>query len=148
MKFLLCIAFLLGLQTIRATAQEVPVWGQCGGIGFEGSTICTSGSRCEILSEWCHQCRPGGPVTTPPVPTITTPPVVTPTITLPVLGTTACPTCVCSTVPPTPITTRSCPTYSCGPPSCSLTTIGTTCPTCVCTKANFAPAGEATITHL
>ncbi|KAF3217687.1 hypothetical protein TWF192_009133 [Orbilia oligospora] len=45
---------LLGLTlAVVANAQvgaQVQKWGQCGGIGFLGPTICVSGSTCTILN--------------------------------------------------------------------------------------------------
>ncbi|KAH6917431.1 hypothetical protein BKA70DRAFT_1418179 [Coprinopsis sp. MPI-PUGE-AT-0042] len=92
MKSLLTATVLLGLQVISAMAEEVPVWGQCGGIGFEGTTACASGCSCVALREWYHQCRPGGPIT------ITTPPVASPTTKLPSIFSCGAPLCSVTTI--------------------------------------------------
>ncbi|KAH8829896.1 hypothetical protein DL96DRAFT_1590835, partial [Flagelloscypha sp. PMI_526] len=34
--------------------------GQCGGIGWTGSTTCDAGSTCVYSSEFFSQCLPGG----------------------------------------------------------------------------------------
>lgn len=39
------------------TGTPVPEWGQCGGIGYTGSTQCASPNVCVRLSEWWSQCE-------------------------------------------------------------------------------------------
>ena len=39
-----------------ATGSAVPKWGQCGGIGYTGSTICVAGSTCTYSNAWYSQC--------------------------------------------------------------------------------------------
>jgi acetylxylan esterase len=35
---------------------QVPVWGQCGGIGYGGSTVCAPGAACSTFNDWyCKQ---------------------------------------------------------------------------------------------
>lgn len=34
----------------------VAKWGQCGGIGYSGSTVCISGSTCTVLNAYYSQC--------------------------------------------------------------------------------------------
>ncbi|TEB23424.1 hypothetical protein FA13DRAFT_1639946 [Coprinellus micaceus] len=34
----------------------IPKYGQCGGIGWAGSTVCIAGSTCQKLSDWYSQC--------------------------------------------------------------------------------------------
>lgn len=34
----------------------VPKWGQCGGQGYTGQTVCASGSTCQYSSQWYSQC--------------------------------------------------------------------------------------------
>ncbi|KAH7316889.1 fungal cellulose binding domain-containing protein [Stachybotrys elegans] len=41
-----------------ALAQQ-PLWGQCGGKDWTGSTTCVSGSHCQYSNEWYSQCVPG-----------------------------------------------------------------------------------------
>lgn len=36
--------------------NAVPKWGQCGGKGYSGSTVCVSGSTCTLNNEWYSQC--------------------------------------------------------------------------------------------
>ncbi|KAF1948202.1 endo-1,4-beta-xylanase precursor [Byssothecium circinans] len=38
------------------TTGTVAKWGQCGGSGYSGSTICASGSTCTFVSDWYSQC--------------------------------------------------------------------------------------------
>ncbi|EJD54138.1 hypothetical protein AURDEDRAFT_53162 [Auricularia subglabra TFB-10046 SS5] len=45
-------------------AAQSPVWGQCGGIGWNGPTTCVSGSTCVKQNDWYSQCIPGGPTVT------------------------------------------------------------------------------------
>ncbi|KAJ3986478.1 mannanase [Lentinula detonsa] len=42
-----------------AAAQSVPEYGQCGGIGYTGSTACAAGNTCVILNAYFSQCLPG-----------------------------------------------------------------------------------------
>lgn len=42
-----------------ALAQQAPVWGQCGGIGFTGPTTCVAGSVCTAQNAYYSQCLPG-----------------------------------------------------------------------------------------
>lgn len=37
---------------------SVPVYGQCGGIGYTGSTTCTCGSACAFSNPYYSQCLP------------------------------------------------------------------------------------------
>ncbi|KAK0205415.1 hypothetical protein DFS33DRAFT_765369 [Desarmillaria ectypa] len=46
--------------TSRVLAQSTAgQYGQCGGIGWTGATICPSGWICNIQSNWYSQCLPG-----------------------------------------------------------------------------------------
>nr|GAT45916.1 glycoside hydrolase family 7 protein [Mycena chlorophos] len=40
------------------TGSSVPVYGQCGGIGYTGSTTCASGSTCKEQNAYYSQCLP------------------------------------------------------------------------------------------
>jgi len=40
-------------------ASPVAVYGQCGGIGYTGSTTCASGSHCVVSNSYYSQCLPG-----------------------------------------------------------------------------------------
>jgi len=56
---------LLGLSLLASAANaQVAVWGQCGGIGFTGSTTCASGSACVVVNAYYFQCQPGAASTT------------------------------------------------------------------------------------
>ncbi|KAI0363990.1 hypothetical protein BV20DRAFT_974951 [Pilatotrama ljubarskyi] len=55
---------------VRLAAAQQPVWAQCGGIGWTGSTTCVSGSTCTVLNDWYSQCIPGA-ASSAPVPTST-----------------------------------------------------------------------------
>ncbi|KAG8905344.1 hypothetical protein FRC01_008384, partial [Tulasnella sp. 417] len=45
----------LGVNTVLGVA----VWGQCGGIGYTGSTACDAGSVCTYSNAYYSQCLPG-----------------------------------------------------------------------------------------
>ncbi|PPQ67658.1 hypothetical protein CVT25_012686 [Psilocybe cyanescens] len=61
---------LLAFVTVAVIAQQaiaVPVWGQCAGINYTGSTVCDAGTTCVFVNNYYSQCQPGGS----PVPTTT-----------------------------------------------------------------------------
>ncbi|KAJ3521760.1 hypothetical protein NMY22_g12181 [Coprinellus aureogranulatus] len=60
------------------SATAVAVWGQCGGIGYSGSTTCDAGTTCTKLNDYYFQCIPGGGNTGAPAPTSTPTTVVPP----------------------------------------------------------------------
>ncbi|PPQ65193.1 hypothetical protein CVT24_011377 [Panaeolus cyanescens] len=69
----------IGLVTLALSLQgtfaAVPLYGQCGGIGYSGETTCVSGATCITQNEWYSQCVPASnlPSSTPnPTPTPTT----------------------------------------------------------------------------
>ncbi|KAK7034706.1 hypothetical protein VNI00_012113 [Paramarasmius palmivorus] len=66
-------ALLLGALAPTTLAQS-PVWGQCGGIGWNGATTCVSGACCTVSNPYYSQCIPGtcGGGTTGAPPTSTT----------------------------------------------------------------------------
>jgi mannan endo-1,4-beta-mannosidase len=37
-------------------ANAVPKWGQCGGQGYTGSSVCVAGSTCVFSNQWYSQC--------------------------------------------------------------------------------------------
>ncbi|RNA14873.1 glycoside hydrolase family 6 [Brachionus plicatilis] len=41
-----------------AKAQQ-PLYAQCGGTGWTGSTVCASGLSCQFVNIWYSQCLPG-----------------------------------------------------------------------------------------
>ncbi|KAI0316505.1 hypothetical protein OF83DRAFT_1164319 [Amylostereum chailletii] len=56
---------------VSVTAQS-SAWGQCGGIGWAGSTTCVPGYTCTVSNEYYSQCLPGTASNTPaPAPTTT-----------------------------------------------------------------------------
>ncbi|KAG7100007.1 hypothetical protein E1B28_001794 [Marasmius oreades] len=61
MKMSLSLLMVFGLGVVPTViAQAQPVWGQCGGIGWVGSTACTSGTTCTTLNAYFSQCIPSG----------------------------------------------------------------------------------------
>ncbi|KAI1792628.1 glycoside hydrolase superfamily [Ganoderma leucocontextum] len=64
------LAALVALATaVAVPANAVAVWGQCGGIGYTGSTLCDAGSSCVFENSYYSQCQPGTATTTPPATT-------------------------------------------------------------------------------
>ncbi|THH02213.1 hypothetical protein EW026_g626 [Hermanssonia centrifuga] len=62
---------LVALATVLAVpANAVAVWGQCGGTGYSGSTVCDAGSVCTYSNAYYSQCLPGtatsAPASAPP----------------------------------------------------------------------------------
>ena len=43
----------------------LPLWSQCGGIGYTGSTNCGPNGECVFSSVWYSQCKPASVVTQP-----------------------------------------------------------------------------------
>ncbi|KAJ0406307.1 hypothetical protein ATCC90586_007345 [Pythium insidiosum] len=44
-------------QCIRG-GPAVALWGQCGGVGYDGPTDCVIGTRCHYYTAWYSQCLP------------------------------------------------------------------------------------------
>lgn len=44
---------------VCAKAQEQPIYAQCGGIGWTGSSVCSSGLSCQYVNPYYSQCLPG-----------------------------------------------------------------------------------------
>ncbi|KAF5367509.1 hypothetical protein D9758_003765 [Tetrapyrgos nigripes] len=72
------LAVLLSLS--NPVLSQSPAWGQCGGIGWTGSTTCAAGSGCTVVNPYYSQCIPGAsggggsPTTsTPPTSTSSAP---------------------------------------------------------------------------
>nr|VWO97804.1 Uncharacterized protein [Ganoderma boninense] len=64
------LAALVALATVVAVpANAVAVWGQCGGIGYSGSTSCDAGSTCVFENDYYSQCQPGTASSTTPTST-------------------------------------------------------------------------------
>ena len=53
------IVVLAALGASAYAASPVAVYGQCGGIGYTGSTTCASGSHCVVSNSYYSQCLPG-----------------------------------------------------------------------------------------
>lgn len=47
---------LITLVKLLNYADCVPQWGQCGGLGYKGSTVCDSGFSCFRQNAWYSQC--------------------------------------------------------------------------------------------
>ncbi|KAF3931688.1 hypothetical protein ABW19_dt0202797 [Dactylella cylindrospora] len=47
------------LAAVNSAIAQSPLWGQCGGINWTGSTSCASGSTCVYLNAYYSQCQPG-----------------------------------------------------------------------------------------
>lgn len=45
-------------STASSGGGTVAEWGQCGGIGYTGSTTCVSGTTCVYSNAWYSQCLP------------------------------------------------------------------------------------------
>jgi endoglucanase len=70
------LAAFFGLGLLLQVQAQSPVYGQCGGQGWSGSTTCASGSTCVFSNPYYSQCLPGSAsssstVTTKPVTTTT-----------------------------------------------------------------------------
>ncbi|KIK63017.1 glycoside hydrolase family 5 protein [Collybiopsis luxurians FD-317 M1] len=65
------LAVSVALST-SALAQS-PIWGQCGGIGWTGSTTCASGSSCVVSNPYYSQCLPGSSGSSPTTSSGTSP---------------------------------------------------------------------------
>ncbi|KAF8308382.1 beta-glucosidase [Clavulina sp. PMI_390] len=55
------VAFLVA---IPAVVEAVAVYGQCGGIGYTGSTVCDAGSTCVYSNPYYSQCLPASSTST------------------------------------------------------------------------------------
>jgi len=55
--------FLLAVAATSALATQ-PMYGQCGGESWTGSTSCVSGATCQYSNAWYSQCLPGEGTTT------------------------------------------------------------------------------------
>ncbi|KAJ9149472.1 Carbohydrate esterase family 16 protein [Pleurostoma richardsiae] len=65
----LATTIVFALLTSRARAEsQVPLWGQCGGIGYTGSTDCTTSAICTSYNPYYFQCIPGITIPTSSVP--------------------------------------------------------------------------------
>ncbi|KAL2257374.1 hypothetical protein VTK26DRAFT_259 [Humicola hyalothermophila] len=65
------LLIVLGAAGVRAQERQ-NLWGQCGGMGWTGPTLCVDGAYCHQQNQWYHQCIPGSDPSTPPAPPTTT----------------------------------------------------------------------------
>ncbi|GJE97823.1 glycoside hydrolase family 5 protein [Phanerochaete sordida] len=56
------IALAFALSPLVQAQTPVSIWGQCGGIGFTGSTTCATGAACVYQNPYYSQCIPGATV--------------------------------------------------------------------------------------
>ncbi|KAK7691966.1 hypothetical protein QCA50_005371 [Cerrena zonata] len=71
--FKLQVSLLSVAALVSVATAQTPVswWGQCGGIGYTGPTVCQSGSSCNFQNDYYSQCIPGSTSTVPSQPTTT-----------------------------------------------------------------------------
>ncbi|KIK67917.1 carbohydrate-binding module family 1 protein [Collybiopsis luxurians FD-317 M1] len=50
-------ALVFGIASAQTTSSQ---YGQCGGIGWTGATLCPSGWSCNVINPYYSQCLPGG----------------------------------------------------------------------------------------
>ncbi|CAP65933.1 uncharacterized protein PODANS_5_11290, partial [Podospora anserina S mat+] len=55
-----------GLAAVTRRQNAVNLWGQCGGIGYQGSKVCVSGAVCTAYNDW-YRTSPN-PSSLPPAP--------------------------------------------------------------------------------
>ncbi|KAI0780028.1 hypothetical protein C8Q74DRAFT_734696 [Fomes fomentarius] len=79
MVYSIFIALSFFLLAARVSAQA-PAWGQCGGVGWSGSTACVSGSVCNKINDYYSQCVPGAETSAPGT---SVPPTTTTAVTVP-----------------------------------------------------------------
>ena len=48
--------FLILLVNFSLTRGQAALYGQCGGIGYAGSTVCASGAICYVQNPYYSQC--------------------------------------------------------------------------------------------
>ncbi|QRV73222.1 carbohydrate esterase family 1 protein [Ceratobasidium sp. AG-Ba] len=53
------IIALVSFAALARGVAGVAVWGQCGGIGYSGSTVCDAGTTCVHVNDYYYQCQPG-----------------------------------------------------------------------------------------
>ncbi|KAH9110297.1 hypothetical protein AeMF1_014848, partial [Aphanomyces euteiches] len=128
MKIACTIALLAA--SLNAVHGQVPVWGQCGGNGYTGSTVCAAGSTCFTFNEWYSQCHPS--VDAPPSAAPTTAPTKAPTA-----ASTTAPTAAPTTAP-TKAPTAASTTAPTAAPTTAPTKAPTAAPTTAPTKAPTA----------
>ncbi|KAK0438641.1 glycoside hydrolase family 10 and carbohydrate-binding module family 1 protein [Armillaria borealis] len=55
---MLSLLSFISLACILRRTSAVAVWGQCGGIGYSGSTECDAGNTCIYFNDYYSQCQP------------------------------------------------------------------------------------------
>ncbi|KAJ7611410.1 glycoside hydrolase superfamily [Mycena polygramma] len=59
------LLYALVLVSVASSALGTVVeWGQCGGIGWTGDTVCAAGLSCTVVNDWYFQCLSGTATTT------------------------------------------------------------------------------------
>ncbi|KAJ7653906.1 CEL4a mannanase [Mycena polygramma] len=59
------LLYALVLASVASSALGTVVeWGQCGGIGWTGDTVCAAGLSCTVVNDWYFQCLSGTATTT------------------------------------------------------------------------------------
>ncbi|KAF3147743.1 hypothetical protein TWF594_002327 [Orbilia oligospora] len=129
---------LAGALLLRVAAAQQSVWGQCGGIGYTGTTSCASGSYCSVLNPYYSQCLPGAASTT----TTTTPITTTRSTTL--ITTTRTTVSESTTRITTTRTTTASTTAS---TTARTTTASTTTATAISCASNTPPAGAGSVQY-
>ncbi|KAK0244735.1 glycoside hydrolase family 10 and carbohydrate-binding module family 1 protein [Armillaria nabsnona] len=61
---MLSLLSFISLACILQRTSAVAVWGQCGGIGYSGSTECDAGNTCIYFNDYYSQCQPSSSSTT------------------------------------------------------------------------------------
>ncbi|KAJ3739595.1 carbohydrate-binding module family 1 protein [Lentinula detonsa] len=56
-KIFITVALTFAYVNAQSTASQ---YGQCGGIGWAGATLCPSGWSCNVVNAYYSQCLPGG----------------------------------------------------------------------------------------
>ncbi|KDN45979.1 hypothetical protein RSAG8_04486, partial [Rhizoctonia solani AG-8 WAC10335] len=63
----------VALLLVQSASAQQPLFAQCGGIGWTGSTTCVSGAVCTKINDYYYQCLAAGSTTTTSIPvTVTT----------------------------------------------------------------------------
>ncbi|KAG9032411.1 hypothetical protein FS837_002743 [Tulasnella sp. UAMH 9824] len=63
-KSLIAAPVVLLALAANVAKADVPIYGQCGGIGYTGDTTCASGSVCTYQNDYYYQCLAGTALTT------------------------------------------------------------------------------------
>ncbi|KAJ7624134.1 hypothetical protein B0H17DRAFT_963972 [Mycena rosella] len=76
------LAFPFLALAVPVALAQAPVWGQCGGSGWTGSTSCVAGATCTFSNSYYSQCLPStGGTTTVATTTTSAPPIPSGTVT-------------------------------------------------------------------